>query len=195
MARKISQPHIKRIFIIAAITVLLFVLLLAFAGCQKVDKHETYISTSLTYQCTYFPNEDKTLVQWQTVLKNDTIYKINEITILFNLYYNDEFLREGNPSYNIAVKQGVEKFISGQFYASGNVDKIQISSWSPSFENVWDTYKIWFVVTIVVAACAAVSIIIIIILQDLELEDIAEFCEDHVVWLLIFAVPYIPYII
>ena len=159
-----------------------------FAGCQQsTDKSEAYFDKSgIEYtKFEYDANSNKTKVIWATTLTNNTIYNFDGFSVKFKLYSNSTVLSTETYNYDRGVKHGGEYTGAFNFYADGEVTAIEYVSWSANYTSFWETYKIWFIVTIVVACVAALIYIIVMIVQDLELDDIGEFISDN--WWILFS--------
>lgn len=162
--------------------------LIFFSGCQQsTDKSEAYFDKSgIEYtQFEYDNNSNKTKVIWATTLTNNTIYNFDGFSVKFKLYSNSVVLGTETYIYDRGVKHGGEYTGAFNFYADGEVTAIEYVSWSANYNSFWETYKIWFIVTIVVACVAALIYIIVMIVQDLELDDIGEFISDN--WWILFS--------
>lgn len=167
-----------------------------FAGCQQsTDKSEAYFDKSgIEYtRFEYDANSNKTKVIWATTLTNNTIYNFDGFSVKFKLYSNSVDLGTETYNYDRGVKHGGEYTGAFNFYADGEVTAIEYVSWSANYNSFWETYKIWFIVTIVVACVAALIYIIVMIVQDLELSDtfeaVVEFFEDHAWVAICFLIP------
>ena len=178
--------------LICSLTILILVLLANFSlfcGCQSTDKSESYLDTSKFEQSQfeYDANKNQTKIIWTTTLTNNTIYNFRSFSITFKLYKNDMLVETKTCDYsnNEGVKHGGVYTGRFYFYADGEIDSIESDSWSANYDSLWGTYKVWFIVAIVIVAVAVLIYIIVMIIQDLELEDIGEFLEDY--WWILFS--------
>ncbi|MDE7263324.1 MAG: ATP-binding protein [Anaeroplasmataceae bacterium] len=168
---------------------LLFVLVLfTLTGCQSTEK-EAYLSTGsdFKYTCQYNASENTTRINWTTTFKNNSIYNINSVSVYFDLYNGDSLIiQDDKKSYSIEIKHGEESFERCYFDVEGEITKIQYKSWAAEFSSFWDTYKIWFIITIVIASIAAIIYIIVMVVNDLELDDIGDILSDY--WWILFII-------
>ncbi|MCM1130586.1 MAG: AAA family ATPase [Anaeroplasma bactoclasticum] len=160
---------------------LLMLILFTLTGCQSTEK-EAYLSTGadFKYTCQYNAAENATRINWTTTFTNNSIYNISSVSVCFDLYNGNTLIKQDDKkSYSIEVKHGEESFERCYFDVEGEITKIEYKSWSADFSSFWDTYKIWFIVTIVIACLAAIIYIIVMIVNDLELDDIGDILCDY----------------
>lgn len=120
--------------------------------------------------CVYNSKEDTTKVVWSSILTNDSIYDMTEEHFKFDLFQGDTFIRTTDfCRYTIKINHG--KFDSGlrNFTVSGSVTRVELNSWTAKFASLWDTYIVWFIVTIVIAALVIVGYGIFVFIEDIEL--------------------------
>ena len=83
----------------------------------------------------------------------------------------------------MGVKNGDSYTGNFNFYANGQIDSIEYVSWTANYSSFWETYKIWFIVSIILVSIAFIIYLIFMIIEDLELSDtvdaIADFFEEH----------------
>ena len=173
---------IKRLSLISILFLVVLFCIIFFAGCQQsTDKSEAYFDKSgIEYtQFEYDNNSNKTRVIWATTLTNNTIYNFDGFSVKFKLYNNSAVIGTEIYNYDKGVKHGGEYTGAFNFYADGEVTAIEYVSWTAHYNSFWETYKIWFIVTIVVACVAALIYIIVMIVQDLELDDVGDFLSDN----------------
>lgn len=166
---------------------ILIILICTLTCCQSTDKSQSFLDSSgLSYsQFEYDSTNNKTKVIWATTLTNDTIYNFESFSIEFKLYNNSTLIGTKTYNYDRGVKHGSDYTGKFNFYADGEINSIEYVSWSANYNSFWDTYKIWFIVTIVVAIILAIAYIIVMIIEDLELDDVGEFIADH--WWIVFS--------
>lgn len=164
------------------------------ACASSEEKATSYDFTCIS--CSYKSEDDTTLVVWASTLTNDSIYNMTEESFKFDLYQGDTFIRTTDYcTYSISIKHGKSDTGRRNFTVSGNVTKVELNSWKAKFASVWDTYKVWFIVTIVVASLAVVAYGIFVFVEDVELADTFEFITEHFWSIFIIAIPFIPYLI
>lgn len=169
------------------------------AGCQTTNKAESYIGSgeNFTYSCSYDSTENKTNLTINSFIKNDTIYTIDKITLLINLYKDDVLVKkEGEVTCAFVVKYGdTRSFSLHTHYDNGEVNKVEYISWKASYKSLWYSYEPWFIGTIAVASILIIIFIICMIANDLELDDITDFIDDHIYILFGLLITFIPYLI
>lgn len=184
---------VKRICSVLGLVLVALMLVVPFTGCGSTDKSQSFFDSSNIEFATFEYNEeiDQTYAVWTGRLKNDTIYNFNSFSITFELYRDSELVGNETYNYNCLVKHGAEYTGNFTLYADGRIEAMEFDSWSANYVSFWDTYKIWFIVTIALVSIAAIIYIIVMIVQDLDLSDsfdaIVEFFEDYV-WVVAFAV-------
>ncbi|MDE7215879.1 MAG: hypothetical protein K2O08_03630 [Clostridia bacterium] len=179
------NKFVKRVCSIIFLIVMLSLSITLLSGCQSTDKSQSFFDNStFTYTCHYDSQTDTTKIIWRATVTNDTIYKINYCHFIFNLYDSDvNLLSTQQTNYDISIGNGKSYNGNYNFTVNGNVSKISLDHWYGDFDNIWDTYQVWFIVMIVVAGIASIIYIIVMIVQDLELSDtfeaIVDFFEDY----------------
>ncbi len=162
------------------------------ACASSEEKATSYDFTCIS--CTYNSSEDTTLVTWSSTLTNGSIYDMTEESFAFDLFQGETYVRTTDYcTYSIKIKHGKSDFGRRNFTVSGNITKVDLNNWKAKFSNVWDTYKIWFIVTIVVASLAVIGYGIFVFIAAFELGDLFEFLGEHFWTIFIVAVPFIPY--
>ncbi|MCM1306569.1 MAG: ATP-binding protein [Firmicutes bacterium] len=165
----------------------LIILVCTLTSCQSTDKSQSFLNNSgLSYsQFEYDSVNNITKVIWATTLTNDTIYNFDSFSVEFKLYNNSTLIGTKTYNYDKGVKHGGNYTGKFNFYADGEITSIEYVSWSANYNSFWDTYKIWFIITIVVSVILALAYIIVMIIEDLELGDVGEFIADH--WWIAFS--------
>ena len=174
-------------------SVVLFVLvcMLCMSGCQSTDKSDSFFNYSQFEQATFEYNEEtnKTKVVFNATLTNNTIYNFNSFSVKLNLYSDSNIVNIETHNYDRGVKNGDSYTGYFNFYANGQIDSIEYVSWTANYSSFWDTYKIWFIVSIILVSIAFVVYLVFMIIEDLELSDtvdaIVDFFEEHG-WITIF---------
>jgi hypothetical protein len=155
------------------------------SGCQSTDKSDSFFNYSQFEQATFEYNEEtnKTKVVFNATLTNNTIYNFNSFSVRLNLYSDSNIVNVETYNYDRGVKNGDSYTGYFNFYANGKIDAIEYISWKANYSSFWDTYKIWFIVSIILVSVAFIIYLVFMIIEDLELSDtvdaIANFFEDH----------------
>ena len=156
-------------------------------------------ATSYNFQvvsCVYDSEQDQTRVIWISTLTNDSIYNITSESFKFDLYQGSSFVRTTNYyHWTIEIKHGASNTGSRYFYVEGNITNVELHSWVAHFDNLWNTYKAWFIAAIVITSLCVLAYVIAMIVIDFDLSDVFEFFEDHLYFLPILIVAFIPYLI
>lgn len=171
------------------ICLLLFILLLicvfAFSGCQSTDKTNSYFDPSELEHAefNYDSVNNKTKVVFSTTLTNKTIYNIEELSIKFELYSNGSLVGTKTGSYTCFVGHGKEYTGNFTFSVEGKIDSIQYISWHAEYASLWNSYKSWFIGTIICSVVVFLIATVAIIVTDSDIDDVPYFFEDHA-WVL-----------
>lgn len=176
----------KKKFKILILAIFLLLSTLFLFGCQSTDDSNAYLNYSEFPAATFEYNEktDETKVVFCCTLTNKTIYKIKSISIDVKLYHNSVFIEEQTLNYSRKLANGEQYTGSFSFYANGEVDCIEFSSWTAHYASFWDTYKLWIIISAALSGVAAIIYIIVMIIQDLDLDDICGTgCEFYNIWI------------
>ncbi len=179
--------------------VVLFFSAFMLTGCQSMDKSQSYIGTgdNFSYICSYDKVENKTTIKIKSYIRNDTIYTIDKVTIIANLFLDDTLIKkEGIVVFDFEVKHGESKnFNFNTYYSDGEINRLEYLSWTANYKSLWDSYSPWFITTIVVASMLALAFILMMIVGDLEIDDVTDFIEEHLWLLSSILIVFIPYLI
>lgn len=168
---------------------------LGLTSCSSTEKTATSYDFSVV-SCIYNTEENKTEVVWVSNLVNNSIFDIKKESFKFDLYENDTFVRTTDYiTWTISIKHGKSDLGRRNFTAAGKVTDIKINTWTAKFANLWETYTAWFIAVIIAAPLLAIIYIIIMIINDLDLDDLIEFLEDHLWFISMIALPFVPYLI
>ncbi len=181
----ISNRQKKVFFKISILAILLLFIFPLFFGCSTTEKTATmHIGSNFTYNCDYNAETNKTRVVWSTYFNNNSIYNISEINVKFNLYFEESLVYEDeNFSYNITIEHGKQEYKNCYFYIEGQIDKIEISSWDANYDDLWNSYKGWWIVTIIATIILSIVVLTCILGFELDLEE----CWP---WVLSFGIPF-----
>ncbi len=187
----------KIIKILTLFVVLICIMFLT--GCQSTDKTKAYmgIGDSLSYTCSYDPIENKTIIKINSYIQNDTIYTIDKVTIIMNLYLNDTIVKkEGEVTFDFDVRYGeTRNFSFSTSYANGEINKLEYVSWYATYKSVWNSYSQWFISSIIIASVVLLIFILLMLIKNLELDDVTDFFEDHSYIIPAILIIFVPYLI
>lgn len=165
----------------------------------STNKLESYIGIgdNFTYICSYDSVNNETAIKIKSYIQNKTIYAIDKVTIKVNLYNNDTLvMKEEKFIFNFEVKQGTTKdFDFNIYYLDGVVNKLEYVSWSANYKTIWNSYKPWFISTIIISFIIAIAIILIMIIENFDFDDLFDFFEEHLGILPTILIVFIPYFI
>lgn len=169
---------------------LFFFIATIFSGCTSTDKTDTAgaISKDITY--TYNIEDDTTKIDFSLYFKNNTIYNLTKEDCTFRLYKNNIFVKDVNFYWNFNVKANSDGTRDSFIIVDGDIDKLELVSWVSTFDNLWNTYKIWWILIIIIPIVLAVIYLIVILVKDLNLEDIFENIEPYISILAIYGLFY-----
>ena len=162
---------ILKIFL--AFVVLFFVMTL-FTGCASTDKTQTggAISKEITY--TYNAENDTTRIDFLLYFENNTIYNMIKEDCIFRLYKDNQFVKNVKFYWDFGVKANNNGARNSYIVVDGNIDKLELGSWTATFDNLWNTYQTWWLIIIIAPIILALFYLFIILFKDLELSNIIE---------------------
>lgn len=141
----------KRIAKLIIIFVLLFACIAFFAGCGSTDKDECQSAISKNITSEYNPENNTTRFDFSLYFKNGTIYNMTREDITFGLYKDNHYVK--SVAFNWDCKVKADNILTTNTYiiADGEFDRLEFEHWSPTYDNLWNTYKTWWIIAIVVA--------------------------------------------
>ena len=146
--------------------------------------------------CNYVESENKTYLKIKSYIQNDSIYKISKVTIKMDLYLGDNLVKkDGKVTFDYTVGNGKTEYFTQNTWYDGEVDKAEFVSWSATYNSLWDTYKVWFIASIIVTSIVALVFLITKFVFDYDFDDIVDFVEEHGAILFSVLIAFIPYII
>ena len=185
----------KTIKLFSFLIIILFSFVLT--SCQSVEK-KAYMGTGDNFVCTcnYVESENKTYLKIKSYIQNDSIYKISKVTIKMDLYLGDNLVKkDGKVTFDYTVSNGKTEYFTHNTWYDGEVDKVEYVSWSATYNSLWDTYKVWFIASIIVTSIVALVLLITKFVFDYDFDDIVDFVEEHGAILFSVLIVFIPYII
>ena len=162
---------ILKIFL--AFVVLFFVMTL-FTGCASTDKTQTGGATSKEITYTYNAENDTTRIDFLLYFENNTIYNMIKEDCTFRLYKDNQFVKNVKFYWVFGVKANNNGTRNSYIVVDGNIDKLELDSWTATFDNLWNTYQTWWLIIIIAPIILALVYLFIILFKDLELSDIFE---------------------
>lgn len=184
---------IVKTFKLVCLLILLVLFIPMFTACQSTDKTESYLSTKQT-NFEYDNVTNTTEVSWKVEISNETIYNIKGFSADLKLYSGDVLLETKNVNYNISLNHGGKYNNTLYFTADGNINKIELKSWTATHVSFWGTYSLWFIISLSIVGVIALVYLILIIIMDFDLEDaweaVADFFEDKLWLLFILLIPF-----
>jgi len=167
---------------------------LSLTSCSSSEETATSYDFSVV-SCTYNTEENTTKIVWTSNLVNDSIFDIKEESFKFDLYENDTFVRTTDyVTWTISIKHGKSDLRKRNFTAAGKVTDIKINTWTAKFANLWESYTVWFIAVIIAASLLAIIYIIIMIINDVDFDDLIDFLEDHLGFVPVIAISFLPYL-
>ena len=149
------------------------------SGCFE-DESNIYIE----YETIYDEVNDQTQIIWLGEIENHSIYDIKSISIEFNLYLNETWIRSTNiQQVDIFIPHGKSKVPSLSGIAEGEINEIRLVSWSAEYESLFDTYQEWLIGSCVVVSLVFLGSLIYISLEDIDIEDFFAWLEEEIFWL------------
>ena len=175
-----------------SLVVIVMVFLFCLCSCQSTNKKESSLDYSNLEQADFEYREDinRTQIIFNITLTNNTIYSFDSFNISLNLYSDSSVIDTNTYTFNASVRNGDTYTKNFVFYADGKIDSIGFVSWSANYNSIWETYIIWFIVSIILVSIAFVIYLIAMIINDWDFDDIAEFFENSVLVALILIIPF-----
>ena len=157
---------LRRIFIFLAFIFCIF----GMTSCASAGKD--YKTTEATFNNTYNSSNNSTYVVFHTTIENKSVLNIKNVSYQFDLYEGETFVRTTKMlSFEISIDHGQTVSFDRSFSFDGNINKIRLVKEDVAFENLWESYLPWFIVTIAIIGLFAVIYPIVKFVNDLELED------------------------
>ena len=165
----------KNLFLkIVIMTFMFFGALTLFTGCASTDKNKTGAATSKEISYSYNAETNITRIDFSLYFENNTIYNFTKEKCNFKLFKNDVFERNENFIWNYTIKANSSNYSNVYIIVNGEIDKIELYEWNPTFDNLWNSYKAWWLISIISPIVLAIVYLIVILVMDLELSDIFE---------------------
>lgn len=165
----------KNLFLkIVIMAFMFFVTLTLFTGCVSTDKNETRAAISKEISYSYNAETNMTRIDFSLYFENNTIYDFTKEECNFKLFKNDVFERNENFIWNYTIKANDFSYPNVYIVVNGEIDKIELYEWSPTFDNLWNSYKTWWLIVIISPVILAIVYLIVVLAMDLELSDIFE---------------------
>lgn len=160
-------------------------------SCTSTDKTQSYMSTaSLKYSCLYDLPSNTTSINFTVPISNNTIYKIDKLYITFYLYNNGTLIKNNHAvTYSTTIDSG--KSYTGEyiFEYSAQITDIKVNGWSAHYQNLWDSYKAWWITIISVVSVLAFIYLILVIVFGFDMEDIFVNIGSGAIYILLAIIP------
>lgn len=168
---------------------LLFIIVTLFSGCASTKQEAAMdTETNFTYTCQYDSVNNETNIKWATYFNNKSIFNISKIKIKFNFYFEDTLVYEEKEIiFDTTISYGKIEYKNYQFNIDGNIDKLSFCSWSAEFDNLWNSYKGWWIGSLI-------GIIVLIIVYLIYGFDFSDLSLDSV-WIPLIIIILLPTII
>ena len=145
-----------------------------FTGCASTSKSETSAAISTDISFTYNSEDNTTRIDFLLHFENNTIYNMTKEDCVFKLYKDNQFVKDVNFYWLVNVDTNSSINRNSYIIVEGEFDKMELSSWTASFESVWKTYKTWWLISIIAPIVIAIIYLIIVLYNDLDLSDVVE---------------------
>lgn len=153
---------------------ILFFGMTLFTGCASTDKSQIGGATSKEITYTYNAEDDTTRIDFLLYFENNTIYNMTREDCTFKLYKDNQFVKNVKFYWNFGVKANNNVTRNSYVVVDGDIDKLELGSWTATFDNLWNTYKVWWLIIIIVPIVLALAYLLVILIENLELSDIFE---------------------
>lgn len=169
----------KKIVHLLSLIGIAFCFLFVLTGCQSTDKTQSTMNRSnYTISCVFNAETNQTKVNWGATIENNTIYKIESFSVVFDLYKDETLVESPKYTYDLSLANGGSTNQKFYFVYDGEITNAEFQYWTADYASFWDTYSVWMIVTICVATAAAVAYIIVMIVTDLDLDDVWDLLTD-----------------
>lgn len=174
-----SNKYKRMIGLFFILSMLMFV-----TGCSS---NVSYMTGILEFDTFFDATENITTVTWSRNIDNsDGLFDIEGFTVTFALYNQGVYLRTAEQiPYEIDVKHGQNLKLTYSFIANGEVDQIEMVSWTPIYADFWDTYFYWIMGCILALALLTIVAPLVIFIQDFDLSDLWDAISELGFWILI----------
>ena len=185
----------NKIKLLSLVVIVMF-FLFCLCSCQSTNKKESSLDYGDLEQADFEYREDinRTQIIFNITLTNNTIYSFDSFDISLNLYSDSSVVGTNIYTFNASVRNGDTYTGNFVFYADGKIDSIGFVSWSANYNSIWETYIIWFIVSIILVSIAFVIYLIAMIINDWDFDDIidsiAEFFENSILVAIILIIPF-----
>lgn len=184
---------IAKTFKLVCLLISLVLFIPMFTACQSTDKTQSYL---LIKQANFEYDDvtNTTEVSWKVEISNETIYSTKGFSAELKLYSGDSLLETKTVRYGIAIKHGDKYNNTLYFTTDGNINKIELKSWTANYTSFWDTYSLWFIISLSIVGVIALVYLILMITIDFDLEDawetLSDFFEEHLWVLVVLLIPF-----
>ena len=153
---------------------IILMMVLFLGGCSTTEKASYMgVDEDLTYSCKYYESTNETMIMWKSYIKNSSIYNIKEYKVAFDIYKDETVIYENKIlSYSKTIRHGSTSDQNNYFYVSGEVNKIDFVMWHADFDNIWNSYKAWWIVAISITAVVLILSIVFAVI-DLDIDSFA----------------------
>lgn len=174
-----SNKYKRQIGLFFILSILMFV-----TGCSS---NVSYMTDILEFDTSFDATENITTVTWSRNIDNsDGLFDIEGFTVTFELYNQGVYLRTAEQiPYEIDVQHGQNLKLTYSFIANGEVDQIEMVSWTPTYADFWDTYFYWIMGCILALALLTIVAPLVIFIQDFDLSDLWYAISELGFWILI----------
>lgn len=176
------------IFKILFTIITFFFVITLFSGCASTDKTKARGTTSRDITYTYNAENDNTRIDFLLCFDNSTIYNITKEDCTFSLYKDNKFVKNVSYYWNFGVKANDYGTRNSYIIVDGNIDKMELVSWTATYDNLWNTYKTWWLIIIIAPIILALIFLVIIYFNDLDFSDIFKNVEPWIGTIILLAI-------
>lgn len=145
-----------------------------FTGCASTSKSEISAAISTDISFTYNSEDNTTRIDFLLHFENNTIYNMTKEDCVFKLYKDNQFVKDVNFYWLVNVNTNSSINRNSYIIVEGEFDKMELFSWTASFESVWKTYKTWWLISIIAPIVIAIIYLVVVLYNDLDLSDVVE---------------------
>lgn len=174
MKNKRNLKFLSLIFVVVLATTML-------SGCTSNDKSKFYVSSSTV--CTYNEKTNTTRIDFCCIFENDTIYDVKSVYCSFYLFENSTLTENTGFACHNTIKANKTLSVTHYVVLDGKIDDAKFAYRTPRYDNLWNSYKVWWIIAIIVSVILALVYLLIVIVNDLEFDDLVDFISEGGHWI------------
>lgn len=162
----------KKLFRFAVLLILtLFLGSCSVKSSIEGSTNNLYCGSLVVTDSSYNAETDSTSFICNIYIHNGMNVNASQPTFIFDLYKDRLKTAQCERTfYTLKMKHNTEKEYTLSFSVDGQYDGVALREWTSDISSIWDTYKTWFVCTIIGVGVLTVLAAIYVIMNDGELD-------------------------